>query len=51
MCKLETYIGKSIDNANIGYKTRMNDHILESQTGNSSCKFLRHIYQCGIKNG
>ena len=42
MCKLKTCIGKVIGNANIRFKT-MNNHISESMTGVSSCKFSRHI--------
>ena len=49
MCKLKTSIGKSIGDANIGFKKRMNNHI--SRIGFSSCWFPRHVYQCGIKNG
>ena len=51
MCRLETYIGKTIGDVNIGFKARMNNHISESRTGISSCKFPRHVYHCGIKNG
>ena len=51
MCKLETYFIKSIGDANIGSKTRMNNDISESRTCISTCKFPRHIYQCGNKNG
>ena len=29
----------------------MSNHISESMAGISSCKFPRHVYQCGIKNG
>ena len=28
----------------------MNNHIAESRSGISSCKFPRHVHQCGIKN-
>ena len=29
----------------------MNNHISESRTNMSSCKFPRLVYQCSIKNG
>ena len=45
LCKIETHI------ENMGFKTRMSNHISESRTGTSSCTFSRHIYQCDIKNG
>ena len=51
MCKLEIFIGKSFGNTNIGFKTRMNNHISEFRTAISSCKFPGHVYLCGIKNG
>ena len=51
MCKLKTSIGKSIGDANIGFKKRMNNPISQSRTGFSSSWFPRHVYQCGIKNG
>ena len=51
MCKLETYIIKAIVDANIGSKTRMSNDIPESRTCISSCKFPKHVYQCGSKNG
>lgn len=51
MCKLETNIGKSICDANKGFKTRFNEHISESRTDVSSCKFPRHDFQYGIKYG
>ena len=51
MCKLETYIEKSIGDANIEQKTRMKNHISECRTGISSYNFPGHVYQCGIKNG
>ena len=48
---VETFIGKSIDDTDIGIKWRTNNYISESRTGISSCKFPRHVYQWVIKNG
>ena len=52
MCNNETYIGKTIGDTKHGrgFKVRMNQHISESRTGESSCKFPNHVYNCGIKN-
>ena len=51
MCKKkETNIGK-IDGDNIvGFKSRMNQHISDSRTEVSICKFPVHVYSCGLKN-
>ena len=37
------------DNTN-GFKVRINQHISDWKTGVSTCKFLRHVYDCGIKS-
>lgn len=51
MCKHQTtYIGKTIGDKVVGFKSRMNQHIHESRTGESSCIFPQHVFQCGTKN-
>ena len=32
------------------FKVRINQHISDCKTVDSTCKFLHHIYDCGIKN-
>ena len=32
------------------FKVRINQHISDCKTGDSTCKFLHHICYCGIKN-
>ena len=40
MCKKkETYIGKTVAHNIVGCKSRMNQHITDSKTGDSTCKF------------
>ena len=40
MCKKkETYIGKTVAHNIVGFKSRMNQHITDSKTGDSTCKF------------
>ena len=48
--KKETYIGETIRNNTKGFKFRINQHISDSKTLLSTCKFRRHVYDCGIKN-
>ena len=51
MCKKkETYIGKTVGDNIVGFKSRMNQHISDSRTGGSTCKFPIHIYKGGLKN-
>ena len=51
MCnKKETYIGKTKGHNTNGFKVRINQHISDCKTGDSTCKFPRHVYDCGIKN-
>ena len=51
MCNHKTtYIGKTIGDISVGFKSRMNQHISESRDGISTCKFPRHVYNCGLKN-
>ena len=51
MCnEKETYIGKTIGDNSKGFKVRINQHISDCKTRVSTCKFPRHVYDCGIKN-
>ena len=51
MCKKkETYIGKTIGDNIVGFKSRTNHHISDSRTWVSTCKFTIHDYKCGLKN-
>ena len=45
----ETYIGKTIGDNIHGFKTRMNNHITESRSGVSTCKFHIHVFNCSQK--
>ena len=33
-----------------GFKVRINQYISDYNTGDSTCKFPRHVYKCVIKN-
>ena len=46
----ETYIGKTVGNHIHGFKTRMNNHITESRSGVSTCKFPIHVFNCSKRN-
>ena len=46
----ETYIGKTVGNNIVGFKSRINQHICDCKTGISICKFPIHIYHCAMKN-
>ena len=51
MCeKKETYIRKTIGDNIVGFKSRMNQHINDSRTGVSTCKFPIRVCKCGLKN-
>ena len=51
MCKeKETYIGKTKGDNTKRFKVRINQHTSECKTGDSTCKFPCHVYDCGIKN-
>ena len=46
MCELkETYIGDVV-----GFKSRINQHIIDFRTGTSTCKFPINVYHCAMKN-
>ena len=50
MCKKkEIYIGKTVGDNIFGFKSRMNQHISDSRTADSTCKFPIHVYKCGLK--
>ena len=53
-CKMcnqkETYIRKTIGDSPKWFEVRINQHISDSKTGDSTCNFPRHVYECGIKN-
>ena len=53
-CKMwnekEAYIGKTKGDNMKWFKVRINQHISDCKTGDSRCKFPRHVYNCGIKN-
>ena len=46
----ETYIGKTVGNNVVGFKSRINKHINDCRTGTSTCKFPIHVYHCTMKN-
>ena len=51
MCKKkENYIGKTVGDNIVGFKSGMNQHISDSRTGDSTFKFPIHVYKCGLKN-
>ena len=51
MCnEKETDIGKILGDNTKGFKVRINQQISNCKSGVSSCKFLCHVYNCGIKN-
>ena len=33
-----------------GFKVRINQHISDCKTGDLTCKFSPHVYDCGIEN-
>ena len=47
--KKETYIGKTVGDNTRRFKIRINQHISGCKTGISTCKFPRHVYDCGIR--
>ena len=46
----ETYIWKTIGDNIKEFKVRINQHISDCKTGDSTSKFPHHVYDCGIKN-
>ena len=53
-CKMcnekETYIGKTKRDNTKPFKVKINQHISDCETGDSTCKFPHQVYDCGIKN-
>ena len=47
-CKHSTYIGKTWGDKimNRGFKTRINKHISDSRTGQGTCVFAKHVFNC-----
>ena len=50
MCKKKNFIGKTVGDNIVGFKSRMDQHINDSRTGISTYKFPIHVYKCGFKN-
>ena len=46
----ETYIGKTVGDNIVGFKSRINQHISGCRTGTSTSKFLIQVYYCAMKN-
>ena len=44
------HIGKAIGNNTKRYEVTINQQISDCKTAVSTCKFRRHVYDCGIKN-
>ena len=50
MCKKkETYIGKTVGDNIVGFKSRMNQHISENRTRDLTGNFPIHVYKCDLK--
>ena len=50
MCKKkETYVGKTVGDNIVRFISKMNQHISNSRTGDSRCKFPIHFYKCSLK--
>ena len=46
----ETYIGKTVGDNVVGFKSRINQYISNCRTDISTCKFPIHVYHCAMKN-
>ena len=46
----KTYIRKTKGDNKKEFKVRINRHVTDCKTGDSTCKFPRHVYDCGIEN-
>ena len=46
----EMYIGKTVGNYVVGFKSRINQHISDSRTVTSTCNFPIKVYHCAMKN-
>ena len=45
----ETYIGKTVGDNVVGFKSRINQHISDCRTGTCTSKFPIHAYHCAMK--
>ena len=50
-CNYTTYIGITTGDEFVGFKQRMNVHIHECRTGESTCNFPKHVYVCSKQKG
>ena len=46
----ETYLGKTVGDNVVGFKSRINQHISNCETGTFTCKFFIHVYYRVTKN-
>ena len=46
----ETYIGKSVGDNIVGFKSRINQHNSDCRTGISTWTFPAHVYHCVMNN-
>ena len=46
----EMYIGKTVGDYVVGFKSRINQHISDCRTVTSTCNFPIHVYHCAMKN-
>ena len=50
LCMFETSIGKTVGDHIHGFKTRMNNHVTESRSRVSTCKFPIDVFHCLKRN-
>ena len=46
----EMYIGKTVGDYVVGFKSRINQHISDCRTVASTCNFPIQVYHCAMKN-
>ena len=46
----DIYIGKTVGDTVVGFKSRINQHISGCRTEISTCRFPMHIYHCAMKS-
>ena len=44
--KKETYIGKTVRDFNVGFKSQMKQHISKFRESDSTFKFSGHVFSC-----
>ena len=49
-CKICNIYWKANWDSKNGFKVKINQHISDCKTGDSTCKFPRHVHNFGIKN-